>query len=32
MKYVLLFDMGEKFKVLIQSKNVPSKKLSGLLA
>ena len=32
LKYTLLFDMGQKFKVLIQSKNVPSAKLSGLLA
>ncbi len=32
LKYALLFDMGLKFKVLIQSKNVPSAKLSGLLA
>ena len=32
LKYALLFDMGQKFKVLIQSKNVPSTKLSGLLA
>ena len=32
LKYALLFEMGQKFKVLIQSKNVPSVKLSGLLA
>jgi len=32
LKYALLFDMGQKFKVLIQSKNVPSIQLSGLLA
>jgi len=24
LKYALLFDMGEKFKVLIQNKGVPS--------
>src|SRR6185312_9952834 len=30
LKYTLLVDMGNKFKILIQSKGVPNRQLSGL--